>query len=287
MFDLFKNKETSSGCFVLFDIGGTKMRVAASFDGKTIGKTAETETPKDFGAGLKVLSSLAEEVCEGQKAVRAGGGIAGILSRDHASIFRAPNLSGWDGAPLQKEFSRILGAPVLLENDAALAALAEARLGAGKGGKIIAYFTVSTGLGGARVVSGEIDDKIFGFEPGHQIIGEEGGDLEAHVSGASLAKRFGKNPTEIDDERIQTELAVYLARGLYNSILHWSPDVLVLGGPLILGERPISLDKVKAELIKLPRIFPELPEIKKAALGKEAGILGALLLLQESVSKYK
>ena len=282
MFDLFKNNKTNGGCFVLFDIGGTKMRVAASFDGEKIGKTAEAETPKDFASGVSLFSKLVAEVAGGRKISRGGGGIAGILSKDHASLFRSPNLPGWDGASVKAEFSRVLdGAPVLIENDAALACLAEATLGAGRGAPIVAYFTLSTGIGGARAVNGRIDSKVFGFEPGHQIITDDGRDLESHASGGALSREFG-NLSEAKDEHIYDKPVSLIARGIYNSILLWSPDVVVLGGPLILGAHPIPFEKISEELHKLPRIFPELPEIKKAALGNEAGILGALLALKSN-----
>jgi glucokinase len=53
--------------------------------------------------------------------------------------------------------------------------LGEAVFGAGKGREIVVYMTISTGVGGARIVGGKIDASAMGFEPGHQIIDACGG----------------------------------------------------------------------------------------------------------------
>ena len=90
-----------------------------------------------------------------------------------------------------------------------------------------------------RFVNGEIDKNRFGFEPGHQIIDIENNNpksLEDLVSGTALEKRTGQKPYEVTDPKIWDELAHQLSYGLYNTILHWSPDAVVLGGPMMVGE---------------------------------------------------
>lgn len=261
---------------VLFDVGGTKTRVTASFDGRTMAEPKIAPTPENFADGVKTLKRLADEATGGGPVKGVFGGVPGILSRDQASIFKLPNLPGWDDRPLKSELEKIFNAPVDLENDAALAGLGEAVFGAGRGHDIVAYYTVSTGVGGARIVGGKIDQRLYGFEPGHQLV--NGGDLESHISGSSLERRFGKAPADITDESVHGELSMWLSHGLYNSVMLWSPDIIILGGSLVLGARPIPLEKVKAEFQKLPKIFPEWPEMRKAALGEKSGLYGALSL---------
>lgn len=278
---LKKNNADKKGVIVLFDIGGTKMRVAVSRDGKTFGAPETAPTPQDFDEGMSMLKKLADEARGGAEVKAVSGGVPGILNRGHNSVFNLPNLPKWNGKPLKSDLEKIFGAQVYIENDAALAGLGEATSGAGKGYNIVVYITVSTGVGGARIVNGKIDQKVFGFEPGHQIINDGDGYLGAYISGAALEHRFGKKPADITDKNVLDNFNKCLAVGLYNSILHWSPEVVVLGGPLILGGQLISIEKVEEELRRLLEIFPEIPVIKKAALGDLGGLHGAL----EFVSK--
>lgn len=276
MFNLFNKKDKGDGVFLMFDIGGTKMRVAVSYDGRNISNVTSAPTPKSFAEGMRGLSLIISELSGGRKIKKVAGGMAAILSKDKSGIYRSPNLPEWNGASMKKELMLMCKAPVELENDATLSALAEATIGAGKGKGIVVYYTISTGVGGARIVNGRIDKNVYGFEPGHQIIRD--GDLESGVSGGALLKQMGISPKLIMDPVKHSDMANKLAIGLHNSILHWSPDVVVLGGPMMLGENPISLEMTKDYLLKLPPVFPELPQLKLAELGDEAGLLGALML---------
>ncbi len=292
MFNFLKNKKIKmegDGVFVLFDIGGTKTRVAASRDGKTIGDIKTAETPKDFGKAINLIKKMKDEVSLGEHVKAVALGVPGILSRDRRRIFRLPNLSGWDGKDFSTELEKIINAPVYIENDATLVGLGEAVNGAGRGYGIVAYITVSTGVGGVRIVGGSIDRKTFGFEPGWQIINfadliknENNGYLGSYISGRAIEEKFGKYPIDVSDTKILDELALELAVGLYNVILLWSPDAVILGGSMITGVNPIPLDKVEEKLRELlTTIFPEIPVIKKAILGDKGGLYGAL----EFVSK--
>ena len=194
----------------------------------------------------------------------------------------APNIMGWNGKPFKKELERMFSAPVYLENDAALAGLGEAVKGAGRGYDIVAYMTVSTGVGGARIVNGAIDRNAMGFEIGHQIINYDGEarTLEEYVSGSGFMHRFGKLPQDITDPATWEEAARLLAVGLRNTIVHWSPDVLVLGGPIVLQSR-LPFERLREEIQQsVKEVFPTTPEIKKAELGDSAGLYGALEYLR-------
>lgn len=280
--------------YLIFDIGGTKMRVAASSDGRDFGEPKILETPQNFQQGVGLLVETARILFGGEKIEMAAGGVAGPLDQEHSKLVNAPQLPDWIDKPLKAELSERLQASVWLENDAALAGLGEAVRGAGRGFEIVAYLTVSTGLGGARIVDGAIDRSRFGFEPGHQIIDPNGlacpacldqeggrGHLEGYLGGRALEERFGRPVREIADREVWDEAARFLAIGLNNLIVHWSPDIIVLGGPQILGQPAIDLEKVREKLRELMTIFPELPEIKKAELADFAGLYGSLVYLRQ------
>ncbi len=272
---------------ILFDIGGTKMRLASS-DGEKILKTIILDTPGGFDEGVQLFRKMASDVSGGETIGQTAGGLPGTFDRDKKTLLRAPHLPAWAGKPVKEEFSRALGAPVFLENDAALAALGEAAYGAGKEQNVVAYLTVSTGVGGARVDRGEIDAVSLGFEPGHQILDPDktlcpscpGNTLEDYISGTSLEKRFGKKPKEISDPAVWDELARFLAYGLNNICVHWSPDIIVLGGSMILGDPAISIQKTAEYLSGIMNNLPN-PPIAKASLGDSAGLWGALQYLKQ------
>jgi fructokinase len=178
---------------------------------------------------------------------------------------------------------------VFLENDAAAAGLGEAVYGAGKGLEIIAYHTVSTGVGGVKIEDCEIDHASVGFEPGKQIIDvdrtvlglEIEPTLENLVSGTAVEMRFGVKPYEIpQSDVLWDELAEYLAQGLRNTIVYWSPDAIVLGGSMITGDPKIEIDAIRKYTVELVQSFEVSPLITMAKLGDEAGLYGGMAILK-------
>lgn len=268
--------------FLIFDIGGTKTRLASS-DGQRVGRLKIIPTPKNFWSGIKAIRDSAHELSGGRKITAVAGGVPGPLDYAKTKILNAPNLSGWNKKPLKATLEKVLGAKVFLENDAALAGLGEAVLGAGKEKKIVAYITVSTGLGGARIVSGKIDENAFGFEPGQQII-QPPDYLEKLVGGRSLEEKFHQKPQQIKDPKIWDKLARELAYGLNNIIVLWSPEIVILGGSMILGKPAIPLTQVRRYLGKSLKIFPKLPALTKAKLGDQAGLYGASVYLRQNLN---
>jgi predicted NBD/HSP70 family sugar kinase len=287
--------------YILFDIGGTKMRLAASADGRTFSEPKIIPTPKDFDEGIKAFCECAHALASGQKIDAAGGGIAGPLDKERTILVNSPNISGWVNKPLKNALSSGLGCPVFIENDTSIVGLGEATSGAGKGHDIVVYITVSTGVGGTRIVDGKIDRSAFGFEVGHQIIDSAAttnpavkdgdmcetcslpGHLEGYISGSAFERRFGKKPYDVTEKSIWDEEARLLAIGLNNTIVHWSPDVVVLGGSMITKNPGISVSEVERQVKEIMKIFPELPEIKKAELEDVGGLHGALAYINQNV----
>lgn len=263
------------------------MRVACANASNTCGEPHIEMTPKNFEEGVAQLVRMAREVAGIEEVEGLVGGIAGIIDSAEGVLVRCPNLPEWEGKPLRKALSEALGCPVSIENDAAMVGLGEAVYGAGRGFPIVAYLTVSTGVGGARIVEGMIDEHAQGFEPGHAIIDPDntlcptcdGNELEDYVSGTSVEKRFGKKPHEITDPVVWDELAKFLAYGVHNTIAYWSPDVVVIGGSM-MREVGIPIEAVEKHLKEIFHITPSAPAIRKAELGDIGGIYGALAYLQ-------
>jgi predicted NBD/HSP70 family sugar kinase len=253
---------------ILFDIGGTKMRVAYSTNGESFEEPKVVPTPESYEAGKQTFFNLVEECSKGREI----GAIVGGMSRNVANI---------PFEQFKKDLAERFGAKLFLENDAALVGLGEAVFGAGKNFEIVAYLTVSTGVGGARIVNGQIDEHAIGFEPGKQILDiENGKTLEDLISGRALEANFGKKPKEIEDPEVWDDLAHKLAVGLNNIIVEWSPNVVVLGGSMITGDPAISVGKSEQYLKDILKIFPDVPVIKKAELLDLGGLWGGLAYLK-------
>ena len=231
---------------IVIDIGGTKTRVAGSQDGKEfIGEPKVYDTPQNFEEGMKLLGKTISEVVGKEKI------------------------------------------------DAALVGLGEAVSGTGKGHRIVAYMTVSTGVGGVRIVNGKIDENALGFEPGHQVINFDGpnctgcgvsGHLESYICGRDVEAKYKMKPYEIADPKIWDDLAKYLAYGVNNTLIHWSPDILVLGGSM-MKRVGIPIDNVRQYVKQFTKILPQTPPIELASLGDWGGLYGGLELYRQSLLK--
>lgn len=261
--------------YLLFDIGATKTRIAISSDRKHFDEPVIFDTPQDYDKGIaKLIREIRTLTPKPIKAI--AGGITGTLDQDRTSLVRSPNLSGWVGGSLEHDLHNEFKCPVFLENDASIVGLGEAVAGAGIDDDIVVYITVSTGVGGTRIVTKKVDEHAYGFEPGHELVDFEH-SLEELVSGTALEQRFGKKPYEIPQtHHVWDELAEKLAYGLHNAIVHWSPDAIVLGGSMIVGDPAIRISDIKRHLKRISKVYPTLPPVKKATLGAVGGLYGAL-----------
>jgi fructokinase len=274
--------------YIVFDIGGTKTRVGSSADLKTLDTIESFKTPATLSEGVKKMREIFDRLAP-EKPTAIAGGIRGLLTELKDGIDNDPVLHKWAGKSLVGELQKYYQCPIFLENDAAIAGLGEAVFGAGKGLDIIAYHTVSTGVGGVKIENGEIDHASVGFEPGKQILDIDrtvlGPDIEPTlenlVSGTAVEQRFGVKPYEIpQSDVLWEELAEYLAQGMRNTILYWSPDAIILGGSMIIGDPKIMVDAVRKYTVELVENFEVAPLIAEAKLGDEAGLYGGLALLK-------
>ncbi|MFC1594934.1 ROK family protein [Patescibacteria group bacterium] len=269
--------------YLVFDIGGTKMRIASSKDLKTFDEPKIVATPSDFDEGIEVFKNTANELCKNKKIEAIAGGAPGPMDKNRTMLTGAPNLPEWNNKPLKEKLEQVLGAKVFLENDTALVGLGEAVAGAGKNYEIVAYITISTGVNGVRVINGKIDKNAMGFEIGKQIIDfSENKMLEDLISGEAFEKKYNKKPYDTHDEKIWDEAAKILAYGLNNTIAHWSPNIVVLGGSM-MKTVGIPIEGVRSHLKEILKIFPEIPKIEKAVLEDFGGLHGSMEFLKQNI----
>ena len=251
----------------------------------------------------KALALLENQGISMDQCVGAGIGVPGTVDRKNG-IVRYSNNIKWENVHLKKEIEKYLPLPVRIANDADCAALGETAAGAGTTYQDVIMITLGTGVGGGIVLDGEIYEGrgIGGSELGHMVIVENGepctcgrkGCLEAYVSASALmrdAKRaVGKDmtPEEIFDSAAAGEQALrgvvelytrHLGEGIVNIVNIFRPQLVLLGGRFC--------DQSEEFLDSLHRIMREscfggergdIPDIQKAALGNEAGVIGAACL---------
>jgi predicted NBD/HSP70 family sugar kinase len=163
--------------------------------------------------------------------------------------------------------------------------LGESHHGIGINQGVMAYFTVSTGVNGVRLVNGVVDNTIERYEIGEQLIAGVDGrlhNLESLTGGGAFERRRGRAPKEVRDASVWATEARNLAVGIYNTILFWNPAVIVFNGSMM---RDIDLKAVRAELEEWPQVMPEWPRLAYAKLGDAAGIYGAMVLLRQQKGK--
>lgn len=300
------------------DLGGTRMR-AGAYEGDLLHKevlpTEVERGPQDILKRLLEASHRVLERAGWERIDGIGMAVPGPLNRVKKTINSPPNMPGWDDIPIGDIFEREFHAPSFIDNDANSAALGEALFGAGRGASVVAYFTVSTGIGGGCVIKGHIfhgaGDNAAEF--GHQKLQAEGplcgcgkrGCLEALASGTAIARRtrellpshpqsliweriggdLGKVTAKIVAEcakegdelakRVFEEAGFWLGLGVANIINILNPKVVVLGGGVI-GAGELILEPVRR--IALERAIPQLAsivEIVPAQLGDDVGLFGA------------
>lgn len=266
---------------IVCDIGGTSTRLELSEDGQSFTAPIVYPTPENFDQAIEVFSKHVNDL-KGNKETIVIAGLPGVVDRKMGGLNRS-HLTDWVGKSFVEKVREKTNCQVKVENDAALVALGEATTGAGKGYGIVAYITISTGVGGARIVDGKIDVSHFGFEPGRQIINYEKlsqgfahATLEGKVSGRALKLKYGAIASQIHEAKLWDEVAMEVAVGLHNVAVFWSPEVIVVGGGLILNS-DLSIASVKEKFKALGDDYYFIPEIKKATLGDFGGLAGGLV----------
>lgn len=272
-----------TGATLGIDIGGTRMRVGrrgatSRLDAR---RTASTVSAAD---GVEQLVALARELAP-EGVDRVGVSMAGPLDLVNGTV-RPLNMPGWHGYPLVDALVSRLGAPVVMDNDANVAALGEWSEGAGRGTATFVYYTISTGVGTGVVYRGDIFHGALDTEGGHQIVWAGGplcvcgarGCLEAVASGTAIEKRFGRRAELIEDESVWEEVTGHIAVALANTSALLCPDVIALGGGVTARGRAF-FEPLLRQATALIRLTP-MPRIVPAGLGLDSGIVGALVLAE-------
>lgn len=283
------------------DIGGTNLRCAIFDNDMQIIKRYKTPNDKNKNAEEN-LKPMIEFIKNFEHEIMSIGiGCPGPLDAHKGIILNPPNLQGWDNFNIVEYFIKETNIPTKMSNDANVAGLGEAILGAGKGYESVYYITMSTGFGGAYVFrnelingistcAGEIYNMIVN-EDKHQHKGTNTGSLNEQCGGYGLsiiAKEIFKKEMTAEElfrlyhngDKKAIELiehtADIAAKGIANIGCVIDPEIYIVGGSIANYNHDfveMVFEKAKKYYIK-----PEYLQYKLAKFSDDAGLIGAALL---------
>jgi glucokinase len=292
------------------EIGGTKFQaVIGDSDARIIDRYRADVDKKMGGAGIReeILKSLA--YLNKYKPVSIGLGFGGPIDFEKGVICTSHQIDGWNNFPIGPWLKKISGLPTRVDNDANVAALAEALKGSGKNNKRVFFVTLGSGMGGGMILEGQI---YHGEKPGESEIGLMPFDrklntMESQCSGWSVDNKIRKY-SELNPESDLAKLtkamnggeAKYLMAAIEKGdkgamkildetcdniafalsyVVHlFHPKILIVGGGLSLLGDPL-LKRINALLPKyiVPAFKPG-PKVRIAKLGEDVVSIGAVLL---------
>jgi predicted NBD/HSP70 family sugar kinase len=255
------------------DIGGTKTFVASIDDGGVIIQQQRFLTPTDYGSFLEEFKNNLEQLKNSVFKAATVAVPAGKIDRAKETASHFGNLP-WDEVNIGSDISKLVNCPVLVENDAKLAALSEYMLVKEKYQRVL-YVTVSTGIGYGFIDQGQID-KSAGDGGGRTIMLERFGKhvpWETVASGHAIVERYGKMAKDIDDQETWQKIVKDLADGLILLIGVFQPEVIIFGGSVgAYFDKYGTMLKHKLATYDVQKI--ELPELIKAGRPEEAVVYG-------------
>jgi glucokinase len=301
------------------DVGGTKC-LGVVLDGDRVLAEVRHPTPR---SPMGIIDTLATIVGELGDLPAVGVGVPGLVTRE--GVIRAsPNLTDVADFDVAGSLSARLGRPVVVDNDATCAAVAEWRAGAARGHRDAVIVTLGTGIGGGLIVDDRVVRGAHGFagEVGHMVVDPNGpscpcgrrGCWERFASGTALgamgrAVVRGGGLTAItslvdDVADLRGEQICELAGrgdveavGIIDEFAHWvalglvglanilDPSCIVIGGGLT-ASREVLMEPVRRHFAAL-LYSPELrphPRLEVARFGEVAGAVGAASLANLSTT---
>lgn len=314
------------------DLGGTNVRAAVVDshgnrigDAKCSSKAMEGLTTTIEQIVKAAESAISESGVSLDCIAGIGMGVPGTVKSHEGIVIWSPNFINWDNVQIGEPITRATGLPVVLGNDADVAAFGEYTYGAGQGAQIMVMLTLGTGVGSGMVIGGKNYTGSSGVAPemGHQIIDPNGprcgcgrfGCLEAFAGrdpicyrAASKAHKgratslleksnhdlryitpsmIAEAATEGDEISLETleEVGFYLGIGISNIINMLNPDKIVIGGG-VSNAGDLLFDPIR-RTIEVNSIYSALKActLVQAQLMDDAGIMGGAALAFAQVSR--
>lgn len=293
------------------DVGGTNTRVALIDENYEVIKRKQFSTnAKDPEKTLEQIKAVIDSF--GYQVEGIGISCPGPLDLIRGVVLTPPNLPGWHYFELTKCLKEKTGIAVFLENDANLACLAEAVIGAGKGKAYVQFLTISTGVGAGFCIDQMIYRGAKGYaqEVANAILWKNGpsqgdlqkGSIESISSGTAITKRAKEAGLSVvhagevwqmaqdgnsSAAEIMEDAYEYLSSflGILYGVL--DPDIFVLGGSVAL-KIPGFIEEIEQRVkTKVYTALKDHVHVVSAVLGEDSGLIGAACLVYQNKNSMK
>ncbi len=288
--------------YIGIDIGGTKCAViVGEYENGEIKIVSREAFATDVSESpYEIIEKFAEIISKEKDFKAIGISCGGPLDSKRGVVLCPPNLPEWVDVPITSLLAERFGVPVFLQNDANACALAEWKLGAGKGTENMIFLTFGTGFGAGLILDGKlyVGTTDMAGEVGHVRLSEDGpegygkfGSAEGYCSGGgikNIGRLFGleKSAKELAvaaNSGDETALEIYKTSGKYlgrmlailADILN--PECVVIGSVFARSEnllRPSMEAELKKEALSYTS---QCLNVKPALLGDEIGDYAALI----------
>ncbi|MFL6119056.1 ROK family protein [Actinophytocola sp.] len=292
------------------DVGGTSIKSALVAEDLHVVHTLRTPTRRvdgavDVGQIVELIDQLRAEAGD---ATVVGAGVAapGIID-ERLGVARAAVNLGWRDLPLRQQVADAAGLPVALGHDVRTGGLAEFTVGAATGVRNGMFMPIGTGIAAAFLVDGHrLDADGYAGEIGHIVVDPGGavcgcgtrGCLETVASAAFIARRYAERSGKPVTRAVDVAAAVVagdpdavsvweraidgLAAALTTAVTLLAPEVIAIGGGLSESGDTL-LAPLRASLVGR-MAFQRMPTLVRAALGDNAGCIGAGILAWRAAS---
>lgn len=291
------------------DVGGTKMNAAlvhedGRFEGAVM-RATPTSSQTEF---LSALEAVVSELSDGEVAA-IGLGLPSTIDRRAGRVVSSVNIPLAD-VEVRSRFEERFGLPVGIDNDANAAAIAEWKIGAGRGARDMVMLTLGTGIGGGLILDGKPYRGATGAgaELGHMVLQYGGPDCAGSCSGTGHFETLasGRAADEAAEQILGgdargvelveeardgnqacvdalAEIGRRLGAGIASLINIFEPELVVLGGGF--GQAGELLFGPAREVIAREALPPgrDTVRIVPAELGPRAGLVGAGFVAYEAL----
>jgi glucokinase len=278
------------------DLGGTNIKLAL-LDGDRPVELTEAPTLSHDGGPEAVLARMVELARSAGDVDSIGVALPGLFDGEGQALL-LPNLYGdWRGRAISGPLSAALERDVQLINDGHAFALAESRLGAGRGAGDVMCIVCGTGIGGGLVLAGRLHlgPEQRAGEFGHHTVSEDGpvcecgnhGCLELYAGARAIARAAGAESFDETLERARAgdrratdaldRAATLIGLAIANVLIFLCPDRVVVGGG-VAQAGGLLFEPLRRSIAAHARVAPlDRIAIAPAELGAHAGAIGAAL----------
>jgi glucokinase len=314
--------------YIGLDVGRTIRGALVRLDGSILQQhrtVSEVNDPRVFVGQLTDVIKALRSGDYGDRAAGVGIGWAGLINQRAQRVEASPNLVDVSSYDLHAELERATDLPIIIDNDANVAAYGEWRCGAARGSEDVFFVTVGTGIGAGLILGGQLQRGSRGFagEFGHFKVVRNGlecgcggtGCLETVASGPNIVRRVREQlfsdpsfsvsqlardmegtltaervvraatETDVLAAQVLKETGSMLGTAIASIINLLNVEVVVLGGGL-MSAGELILEPIRQAAQQATVLQAfQCVRIVPAQLGQDAGIIGAAFLARDALER--